>query len=104
MDKRIDISTINGFSQGVATFTRVGMNPKTGVQVWRREYTFEPSRNRLECFVPVQGKFYPCEADGDIVRGISEGSQDCMKRVEFYLANGVNTIYPDDAVKSIFDE
>ncbi len=100
--QQIDITQVAEFTQGVARFSRIAKDAKTGVEAWRRSYLFEPWRDCVELFTPQGGKFYP--EPHRILRRIAASSPKLRERIDHYLQNGLATAFPGDEVKSIFDE
>lgn len=100
--QQIDISQVSAFTRGVARFSRIATDDKTGVQAWRRSYPLEPWRDRVEFIVPQAGKFYPPE--DKITRRVAASDPKLQEKTEFYLQNGLSVWFEGDERKSIFEE
>lgn len=98
----IDIQKTSEFTQGVARFTRIAVNEKTGVQAWRRSYLLEPWRDCVELITPQGGKYYPDETK--IMRRIPEDDSKLQEKIDFYLQNGLSVWFEGDEKKSIYDD
>jgi len=99
---QIDISQVSEFTRGVARYTRIATNAKTGVQAWRRSYTLEPWRDRVELITPQGGKFYP--EDSRVMRRVPASDAKLQEKVNFYLENGLSVWFEGDEPKSILQE
>ena len=100
--QQIDITQVAEFTRGVARFTRIAQDAKTGVQAWRRSYPLEPWRDRVEFFTPQAGKYYP--DDSRIMRRVPASCDKLREKIDFYLANGLADFYPGDKPESIFKD
>ena len=98
--QQVDISNTYEFTRGVARFSRIAADIKSGVQAWRRSYLFEPWRDAVELFIPQGGKFYPEE--NLIKRRIPANDPRVKEKISFYLENGVEGFFPGDEKQSIF--
>lgn len=97
-----DISNCSEFTRGVARFSRIATDAKTGVQAWRRSYQFEPWRDRVELITPQGGKYYPPEER--ITRRIPANDPKLREKMEFYLQNGLSVWFEGDEPESIFQD
>lgn len=100
--QQIDITQVSEFTRGVARFTRIATDAKTGVQAWRRSYLTEPWRDKVELITPQGGKYYPEE--GRIMRRIPANDPKLREKVEFYLQNGLSVWYEGDEQQSILQD
>ena len=98
--QQIDITNVLGFTRGEARFSRIANNARTGVQAWRRSYTFAPWLDRVEFIIPEDGKYYPGEAK----RHIKADDPKLWEKISFYLEKGISGFFPGDEVKSIYDD
>ena len=90
---QIDITKTMEFTRGVARFTRIAINPKTGLQAWRRSYA-SAALDRVEIIAPERGRYYPEEAQ--IKRRIRVDDPLLNNKIQFYLEHGTETFYPGD--------
>lgn len=100
--QEIDITNRREFTRGVARYSHIATDAKTGVQAWRRSYALESWRDKVELFVPKGGKFYPEESQ--IMRRIPASDPQLRQKIDFYLEHGLSGFYPGDERKSIFDD
>jgi hypothetical protein len=100
--QQIDITQVAEFTRGVARFTRIAQDAKTGVQAWRRSYPLEAWRDRVEFFTPQAGKYYP--DDSRIMRRVPANDPKLREKVDFYLEHGLAVWFEGDEKKSIFEE
>lgn len=101
MKTQIDISAVSEFRVGEATFARIAVNPKTGVQAWRRNYIFQPSLDRIEMIIPVAGKYYP--EQGKVMRSFPDDAKG-RERMEHYLEHGLQGWFPGDEPENPLEE
>lgn len=100
--QEIDITNRREFTRGVARYSHIATDAKTGVQAWRRVYALEPWRDKVEFIIPQGGKYYPEEAG--ILRRVSVNDAKLAEKIDFYLEHGLAEFYPGDERKSIFDD
>ena len=99
-----DITNTKDFVKGVAHFTHLSTDPKTGLQAWKRTYPMEPWRDKVEVFFPIAGRYYPGLEESRMVRQIPANDPKLREKVAHYLEHGVDNIFPGDEKKSVFDE
>lgn len=99
--QKIDITKCSEFMVGVARFSRIAADPKTGVEAWRRSYA-QPWMDRVEIIVPEAGKYYP--EDARIMRRIPANDPRLREKIDHYLPHGPAVPFPGDEKKSIFED
>ena len=95
------IDNVTEFVRGAARFTRIAADTKTGIQAWRRSYTFEPWRDLVELFEPQGGRYYPEESS--IKRRIQANDPRLREKVSYYLENGLECWFPGDEPEGIYN-
>ena len=99
MQKEVNISNVFAFTRGTARFERIDYNPHTHVQAWKRSYSAEPWRDRVEFFISDGMPFYPFDRIKKFVRA---NDAKFREKVDYYLQNGLESWFPGDEPKSIF--
>ncbi len=99
--QQIDITNCREFTRGVARFSHIATDAKSGVQAWRRSYALEPWRDKVELIRPQGGKYYPEEAQ--IMRRIPANDPKLREKIDYYLEHGLSGFFPGDEKQSIFE-